>query len=54
MNYLRVVDFGCADGAKLAEVAAHLSERFSSDSGLDVFRAGIPTGITDNRNSEPF
>ena len=46
---LRVVDFGCADGAMLAAVAAHLGERFSSGLGLDVFRAGIPTGIADNR-----
>ena len=49
VNDLRVVDFGCADGAMLAAVAAHLGERFSSGFGLDVFRAGIPTGITDNR-----
>ncbi len=48
-NDLRVVDFGCADGAMLAAAAAHLGGRFSSGLGLDVFRAGIPTGIADNR-----
>jgi SAM-dependent methyltransferase len=39
---INVVDFGCAEGAMLKAVAAHLGARFKSGVGLDVFRAGKP------------
>ncbi len=39
---LDVIDFGCAEGAMLAEIAAHLGPRFGSGLGLDVFRGGVP------------
>ncbi len=39
-----VIDFGCADGAMLYALKAHIGSRFRSGTGLDVFRAGLPVG----------
>lgn len=38
---LDVIDFGCADGAMLEAIAAHMPERFGGGLGLDVFRSGV-------------
>ncbi len=37
-----VVDFGCAEGAMLEDLAAALGDRFGQGVGLDVFRSGQP------------
>lgn len=37
-----VVDFGCAEGAMLEDLATALGHRFGQGVGLDVFRSGQP------------
>ena len=46
---LDVIDFGCADGAMLEAMAAHMPEKFGTGLGLDVFRSGIPSANGDLR-----
>jgi SAM-dependent methyltransferase len=43
-----LIDFGCADGSMLEAVANRIQDRFGTGTGLDVFRAGLPTSA-DNR-----
>lgn len=46
---IRVVDFGCAEGAMMEALAEALGPRFGWGIGLDVFRAGRPEDQADRR-----